>query len=260
MLTDRHIVVTGCSSGIGAATAELLAERGATVIGLDRHPPAAGSGLAGFHEVDLGDPRSIDETVAQLPRQLHGLCNIAGVAGTAGTDVVARVNYLGPRHLISRVRQHLVPGASVANAASIAGAGWPERLAQHSALAGTENFADGQEWLAEHPVPDDVAYPYFKEALIVFTMAAAGPLSTSGVRINCVSPGPVDTPILDEFRVSLGSDRVAADISRVGRAATSQDIAPVFAFLMGDDSTWITGADLAADGGLAAAVATRAAE
>lgn len=256
MLTHRTIVVTGCSSGIGAATADLLAERGATVIGLDRQPPAPDARLSDFREVDLGEPSSIDTAVAGLPPELHGLCAIAGLPGTAGSEAVARVNYLGVRHVIERLQPSLVPGASVATAASIAGARWPDRRAQHLALAGATSFADGQRWLAEHPVPDDVCYPYFKEALIVFTMALAGRLATRGVRVNCVSPGPVETPILDEFRASLGRERVDTDIRRVGRAATPHDIAPVFAVLMGPDSTWITGADIAADGGLAAAVAT----
>ena len=255
MLSERRIVVTGCSAGIGAATADLLAGRGATVIGLDRHRPGPEARLSDFHEIDLGDPTSIDEIVDRLPRRIHGLCNIAGVAGTAGVETVARVNYLGVRHLVARLRPHLVPGASVANAASIAGARWPDRRAQHLALARTEDFAGGLRWLAEHPVPDDLAYPYFKEALIVLTMVVAGPLAEAGVRINCVSPGPVETAILDDFRASLGEERVGADIDRVGRAATPRDVAPVFAALMGADSAWITGADIAADGGLAASVA-----
>jgi len=69
-----------------------------------------------------------------------------------------------------------------------------------------------------------------------------------------VSPGPVETPILKEFRQVLGDQRVDSDIAPVGRAGTPGDIAPVVAFLCSDGARWISGTNIAVDGGLEAAI------
>lgn len=96
-LQNKTIVVTGVASGIGAEVARLARFHGAKVIGVDRMPVQMT--LHGFHQADLGDPVSIDALVKALPDHIDALANIAGVPGTAPLDVVARVNYLGLRHL-----------------------------------------------------------------------------------------------------------------------------------------------------------------
>ncbi|NWE86478.1 SDR family NAD(P)-dependent oxidoreductase, partial [Pseudomonas edaphica] len=96
-LYNKTLIVTGVASGIGAELARLARFQGATVIGVDRHEPQLT--LDGFFQADLGDPVSIDALVARLPARVHGLCNIAGVPGTAPVHAVATVNYLGLRHL-----------------------------------------------------------------------------------------------------------------------------------------------------------------
>src|SRR5689334_13702776 len=96
-LQNKHIIVTGCASGIGAETVRLARFQGAKVIGMDRNEP--GITLDGFVKADLSDPASIDAAVAQLPDRVDALCNVAGVPGTADRDLVGRVNYLGLRHL-----------------------------------------------------------------------------------------------------------------------------------------------------------------
>ena len=69
-----------------------------------------------------------------------------------------------------------------------------------------------------------------------------------------MSPGPVETPILKQFREVLGDARVDSDIDRVGRAGTASDIAPVILFLSSDGARWINGANIADDGGLEASI------
>jgi len=69
-----------------------------------------------------------------------------------------------------------------------------------------------------------------------------------------VSPGPVETPILGQFRQVFGDKRVDDDIAAAGRVGTPADIAPVVAFLCSDGARWINGTNIAADGGLEAAV------
>ncbi|TXD66966.1 SDR family NAD(P)-dependent oxidoreductase, partial [Ralstonia pseudosolanacearum] len=110
-LGNKTIVVTGVSSGIGAETARLLRFHGARVIGVDRNAP--GTTLDGYVQADLSTAQTIDAAVAQLPSRVDALCNIAGVPGTAPVELVARVNYLGLRHLTERLLPRMPEGGAV---------------------------------------------------------------------------------------------------------------------------------------------------
>lgn len=249
-LQNKTLVVTGVSSGIGAEVARLARFEGATVIGLDLNEPAMT--LDGFVKVDLGDTDSIDQAVKQLPGNIDALCNIAGVPGTAPVDLVGRVNYLGLRHLTAALLPSFNDGASIVNVASILGREWPERLEQHKALAATDSFGEGAAWLKGNPVPQETCYQYFKEALIVWTTQQAFPwFREHNVRMNCVAPGPVFTPILGDFVTMLGEERVQEDAGRMKRPAYADEIAPVITFLCTDGARWINGVNIAVDGGLA---------
>ncbi len=250
-LQDKTLVVTGVSSGIGAEVARFARLQGARVIGVDRNEPALT--LTAIHQADLGDTAAIDRLVDQLPNGIDALCNIAGVPGTADVDLVGRVNYLGLRHLSEQLLGKMKAGGSIVNVASILGRDWPERLEQHKSLAATSSFAEGTAWLTKNPVPQETCYQYFKEALIVWTTTHA-PLwfKQRDVRMNCVAPGPVFTPILGDFVTMLGEERVANDADRMKRPAFADEIADVIAFLCADESRWICGANIPIDGGLAA--------
>ncbi|MBT2339817.1 MULTISPECIES: coniferyl-alcohol dehydrogenase [Pseudomonas] len=249
-LTNKTIVVTGVSSGIGAETARTLRAHGATVIGMDRNEPNLS--LDQFVQADLSQPDAIDSAVQQLPATIDGLCNIAGVPGTADPQLVARVNYLGVRHLCAVALPRIRAGGSIVNVASILGAQWPQRIELHKTLAGIGSFARAQAWLAEHPVPQESCYQYFKEALIVWSYQQAQPwFLQNSVRMNCVAPGPVFTPILGDFVSMLGQERVEADAHRMKRPAYADEVAAAIAFLCADESRWINGVNLPVDGGLA---------
>ena len=138
-LQGKTIVITGAVSGIGAEVARLARFAGARVIGIDRNDPTLT--LDGFVKADLGDAEAPStRPCAQLPERIDALCNIAGVPGTAPVELVARVNYLGLRHLTSSVlprmparrldRQHRVdPRRRMAAAAGAAqGAGRDAKL------------------------------------------------------------------------------------------------------------------------------------
>jgi NAD(P)-dependent dehydrogenase (short-subunit alcohol dehydrogenase family) len=250
-LQNKTLIVTGVASGIGAELARLARFQGATVIGVDRHAPQLT--LDGFFQADLGDPASIDALVARLPARVDGLCNIAGVPGTAPVQAVATVNYLGLRHLTQSLLPRMPAGGSIVNVASVLGAQWPQRLELHKALAATQSFAAGQQWLAANPAEQDSCYQYFKEALIVWSFQQSqGWFRDHSVRINCVAPGPVFTPILGDFVSMLGPERVAADSRRMTRPALADEVAAVIAFLCSDAARWVNGVNLPVDGGLAA--------
>jgi NAD(P)-dependent dehydrogenase (short-subunit alcohol dehydrogenase family) len=249
-LNGKTIIVTGASSGIGGEVARLARFSGAQVIGLDRNDPLIT--LDGFVKADLGDPASIDQAIAALPEKFDGLVNAAGVPGTASVELVARINYLGLRHLTEGVVGRLNPGGSIVNFASVLGGEWLQRVELHKALATTSGFAEGERWLAANPVPQATCYQYFKEALIVWTFGQAQQwFLQHDIRMNCVAPGPVFTPILGDFVAMLGEERVANDAPRMKRPGFGDEIAPPVTFLLSDASRWINGVNLPIDGGLA---------
>ncbi|AXI83782.1 SDR family oxidoreductase [Xylella taiwanensis] len=251
-LHNKTVLITGVASGIGAEVARLARFQGATVIGIDCQPVTMT--LHGFHHADLGDPASMDTLIAQLPERVDVLANIAGVPGTAPVDVVAKVNYLGLRHLSHALLPRIAPGGSVINMTSLLGAEWPQRLELHKQLASTPDFAAGLDWLAAHPVPASSCYQYFKEALIVWTMLRSRDwFAEHAVRVNSVAPGPVFTPILGDFATMLGPERVQADAAKMKRPAYADEVAEAVVFLASDAARWINGVNLPVDGGFAAA-------
>lgn len=248
-LNGKTIAITGASSGIGAEIARLARFQGAHVIGLDRNDPMIT--LDGFVKIDMADAGAIDTAVKALPSGIHALVNAAGVSGLADKDVVAKVNFLGLRHLTEALVPKLAKGGAVVNITSILGAEWPKRLEAHKALAATATWAEGEAWLAKNPVPQATCYQYFKEALVVWTKKRGYDLfMQNDIRMNAVAPGPVFTPILGEFVQMLGEERVAADAAKIKRPAIADEIAPPVLFLCSDAARWVAGINLPVDGGI----------
>ncbi|HDR9764095.1 TPA: coniferyl-alcohol dehydrogenase [Burkholderia cepacia ATCC 25416] len=233
--------------------AQHLAEHGVSIIALGRRVPDCP--VAQFIELDISDPSSIEEAAKHVPSGLGGLCNIAGVAATQSSQMIARSNYLGLRLFTESLTSKIVRGGSIVNIGSSSGFAWSERKAQHVELGSTSGFDEGLRWLAQHPVSDAKAYGYFKEALIVWTMQRALSLrDAAGIRMNCVSPGPVETPILQQIRSVRGEDSMSDAIRRGGGIARPADIVPAIAFMLSAASHWMVGANLAIDGGLVASM------
>jgi NAD(P)-dependent dehydrogenase (short-subunit alcohol dehydrogenase family) len=240
-LTDLTVVVTGSASGIGAAVAAAARERGAVVIGLDRNASQAGT-----IQIDLADEASIAAAVEQLPPHVDALCNVAGVPGTLPAATVMAVNLLGTRHLTELLRPRLTGGA-VVNVASAAGAGWRANLPAIGELLATTSIADGLAWY-DKAAPADAAYNFSKEALIVWTMRTAWAWRADGPRVTSVSPGGVETPILADFKASMGPGLDAVGRA-TGRFARPEEIAEAVLFLASPAASWVNGQDLVIDGG-----------
>jgi NAD(P)-dependent dehydrogenase (short-subunit alcohol dehydrogenase family) len=246
---DIPVLVTGAASGIGLATVEQLVADGRKVIGLDRREsPACETRLC-----DLGYPASIDSAAASLPEALSGLANVAGVPGTAPAETVLRVNFLGARHLTAAVAARLVAGSPVVNVASVVAARDPAPRETVAEFLATKGFDDGLAWLADRPMSGAEAYKFSKQALIEWTLIASVKLRERGVRVLSVSPGVTDTPILGDFRASMGDDAIDQAVTEAGRVGTPEDIGPVIAFLLGPDAAWVNAVDLRVDGGLVGA-------
>lgn len=254
MLFGKTIVITGMASGIGACTAELAAHLGAEVIGVDIRKPAPAP--AGFIEADLSSAAGVGALVAALPTRFDALCNVAGVSGASGAAQTLAINFYALRALSLAAAPRIREGGAVVNIASIAGYGWRANLKRAKALADAEGFPDCAALARAQAIGDGEAYPVSKEALLLWTQRAAHlpAFKARGVRVNAVSPGPVATPILPQFRAMFGDARVDDDIARAGRAATAADIAPAILFLCSDGARWINGANLPVDGGLEASV------
>lgn len=253
MLLGKTIVITGVSSGIGAQTAELALSHGAEVIGIDVNAPKT---AIGFIQADLSSASDIQGLVQRLPKRVDALCNVAGLSGKAGAAKTLAVNFYGLRMLSENVAPRIREGGAVVNVASIAGFGWRANVDRARALADIPGMPDTAATATNIGVKDEECYPVSKEALLLWTYRAAHlpAFKDRGIRVNAVSPGPVETPILTEFRQVLGDERVDSDVARVGRAGTCADIAPVVVFLCSDGARWINGANIAVDGGLEASI------
>lgn len=254
MLFGKTILITGVASGIGARTAELAGQFGADVIGVDVREPASPAGS--FVKADISSKAGVDDLIARLPQRIDALCNVAGLSGNTGAVSTLAVNFFGLRALSEGLAPRLREGGAIVNVASIAGYGWRANLNRAASMIGIEGFPDVAEVVAEHAVKNEEGYPVSKELLLLWTFRAAHQdlFKSRGIRVNAVSPGPVETPILKQFRTVLGDARVDSDIARAGRAGTSGDIAPVVLFLCSDGARWINGANVPVDGGLEASI------
>lgn len=244
-------VVTGASSGVGRALTVFLSSHGVTVIGLDhaeppdreiRHVPC-----------DLADPDAIDAAVERIGGPIDALANVAGLApGAAPAEQVLTVNFLGLRHLTERLLGRIRAGGSVVNVAAAEGRHWVAHLDELRGLLETPTVADGLRWWREHRPPRS-AYAVSKEAVLAYTTAAAARAWSGGVRMNAVSPGPVRTPALADVEREYDPYVLARARATAGRDAEPDEIAAVIAFLMSNESRWLGGQTLAADGGASAA-------
>ncbi|MBE2243144.1 MAG: coniferyl-alcohol dehydrogenase [Burkholderiaceae bacterium] len=246
MLQGKTIVVTGASSGIGAATAALLATMGAEVIAVDIVPPARAVGR--FVQADLSRRDTIDALVTALPTGVNGLANIAGLPPTHPPEAVLRVNLVGLKYLTRQLVPKMADGAAIVNLASLAGLGWADAKPAIKASADLD-FDAVPAFCAAHGIEGGRSYFFSKEALIVWTMQNRWTWRERGIRMNAVSPGPVETPILPDFLRTLGA-RAEEDMRTMDRAGKPADIAPVVAFLLADGSAWIRGTNIPVDGGM----------
>lgn len=251
------IAITGAASGIGAACAALVKDRGGQVIGLDMNEPGAGK-VERFIRFDQSDPASIDAAVDQLPEGLDGLANIAGVPPSTrfGPAEVMKINFYGLRYFTEATVGKLADGACIVNMSSGAGTGWPSNVPNIQAMFAVDSLEGVDAIVAELGIQQDgfensSAYPFSKQCLSVWTMLVSSKWRDRGIRVNAVAPAAVDTPIIGDFMHSFGADAVAR-MENFG-AAKPEYIANATLFLLSPEAAWINGAVLATDNGAVAA-------
>ncbi len=223
------ILVTGAASGIGAA---LRAQLGDAAIGLDR----ANADIV----CDLSDASAITAAAAQIEGPLSGIAHVAGLPGTAEPAAILAVNMRAPQLLTDALLPKLIDGASIVAVSSVTAlrCTWP--------VDELDGLLNGNAPPAMEGVR---AYELSKAALNRWALRMAVQLKDRHIRVNTVSPGPVQTPILTDFEASIGKDRIDAVAAMVGRHAEPAEIADVIAFLLSDAARWINGTDVKADGG-----------
>jgi NAD(P)-dependent dehydrogenase (short-subunit alcohol dehydrogenase family) len=238
-LKGKVAIVTGASSGIGAATVERFVGEGAKVIAAGRSGKQfelemkyPGSVVAVTCEVaDEGQVAAMVTTCIDKWSRVDVLVNNAGIVGNAGRiheydpkewDRVQNTNVRGPFLCMKHAIPHMLKqgGGSIVNVGSVA------------------SFIHA---------PGSSAYPPSKGALLMLTRQAASQYFRDNIRVNICCPGPVETPILDGAPVGLDTLALSVPIGRLGRP---EEVAALIAYLASDEAAFCTGASFLIDGGL----------
>lgn len=252
--SGKRIIVSGCYSGMGAATARMLLDLGAEVHGLDFKP--SDLPLASFNNVDLRDPASIDAAVAAIGGKVDVLFNCAGLpTGFPAMDIM-KVNFLGLRHLTQQVLPLMGEGASIANIASTGGLGWSRRIPTNMEFVTTDGWDAGVAWCEANADTVAEGYSFSKENVIVWTQLMGAKLIKQGIRVNCTLPSPTKTPMMEEFLKASGKDVIDAAAEPLGRYTTAEEQAGGLVLLGSNLASVINGVVLPVDGGFMGGLAT----
>jgi NAD(P)-dependent dehydrogenase (short-subunit alcohol dehydrogenase family) len=250
----KRVIVSGCFSGMGEATAKLLLQLGAEVHGLDYKDSALP--LASFHNVDLRDPASIDAAVAGIGGKVDALFNCAGLPQSFPAMDVMKVNFIGLRHLTQQVLPLMGPGGAIASIASTGGLGWSRRIPTNMEFVTTKDFDAAIAWCDSNMDTVKEGYSFSKENVIVWTQYMGAHLIKQGIRINCTLPSPTQTPMMAAFEATSGKDVVAAAAEPMGRYSTPEEQAAGLVLINSDLASIVNGVVFPVDGGFMGGVAT----
>jgi len=232
-------LVTGGASGIGAATAELLLERGARVAVVDRSADGAPEGVLSV-SCDVTDAAAVDRAVRTVVEELGGLDIVVNNAGIGATGDISQnddsewarvldVNVTG----IARVTRAALPHLRRSEHAAVA------NMCSAAALVGVRQRA---------------LYRASKGALLALTLAMAADHVNEGIRVNAVAPGTAETPWVGRLLDAAAVPQAAAAALRarqpLGRLVTAQEVAHAVASLASPLAASTTGAVLHVDGGM----------
>ncbi len=263
-------VVTGAASGMGAAATKILNELGAEVYALDINEPTIP--VKKFIKINLGNEGSINSAVAQLPEKIDKIFSFAGVAGRIYGDKkftpveIVTINFIGPRHLIESLIPRMGEGGSITMIASVAGMTWIQNIPTLMTFIMAQGFEEAQDWLEANEdspsvfggVAETVNKPYAfsKEAIIMYSKFRSYQLAAKKIRLNVVSPGSTETPMLKDFDKIAEEELTKAFISPVGVFATPEQQAKAAIFMNSDMADYISGQDLQVEYAIVAGVFT----
>jgi NAD(P)-dependent dehydrogenase (short-subunit alcohol dehydrogenase family) len=251
---NKRVIVSGCFSGMGEATARRLVDLGAEVHGLDFKPTSVN--VASFNQIDLRDPATLDAAVAKIGGKVDALFNCAGLPNTFPAMDVMKVNYAGTRHLTEQVVPLMSEGGAIVSISSNGGMGWSRRipvLMEFFAVSGFDNIV---KWCEEHADVVSEGYAFSKEMVIIWTMVMSQQLIKKGIRINCTLPGPTETPMTKHFDAASGTDIQDFFTQPINRRSTPQEQADPLIFLNSNAASYMNGLVLPVDAGFMAGVTT----
>lgn len=244
-LTGKVAIVTGAGSGIGAAIAPRLRRAGADVVMADINDAQAAAEAAGcsFRRTDVSQPTEVaalcQETLDRFGR-LDIMVNNAGIASghplaeadEARSERFWRVHILGVQMGIKEAASRMKPGGAIVNISSI------------TAVRGFVSWGE---------------YAATKAGIISLTQTAAVEYGPSGIRVNCIAPGIIDTPMAMAEAPEMVA-RNAAVFTLLGRIGTPEELAAAVHFMVSDDASYVTGQLLLVDGGWSTGTSIRGIE
>lgn len=241
LMTQTYILIGG-GGGIGSAVTRRLKNRGATVIIAERNADKAETkarelGAIGMH-CDATDFEQVADLVTRVVGE-HG--PVDGIANLAGSIVIKPVTSISQDEFLETIHQNLTSAFATVRAASR-----PMQKAGKGSIVLMSSCA-ARLGLMHHE-----AIAAAKGGVISLAQTAAASMAAKGVRVNCVAPGLVDTPMAARLTGSDRAREASEQMHPLGRLGEPEDIAAAIEWLITDDSSWVTGQCVGVDGGLAA--------
>ena len=242
-MKKKIALVTGASGGIGAACARELAQKGYTVLAHACSNLAAAQALAqelcaagmDAHalQCDLSDSAAVAAMCEEILRVHHRVDAMVLCAGVSHTGLLTDM---------TDDQWHRVMDINVSGSFYLIRALAPGMVSRRDGAIVTISSMWGRSGAS-----CEAAYSASKAAIIGLTQALAKELGPSGVRVNCIAPGVIDTKMMDEH--SEETKQILAEETPLGRLGTGEDVAKAAAFLLSQDASFITGQTLGVDGG-----------
>lgn len=230
--------MTGGASGIGAAISRRLADEGAAVAVLDRDGDGAAAVAAAIGGVALtADVNRADTVTAAVADAATRLAGLDGLVNNAGVGNVKRLEQYTDEEWALLIGINLT-GAFVTTRAVV----------PHLRTAGGGTIVNIASVSASTPTRGEAPYSAAKAGLVALTKSSALELAPA-IRVNCVSPGFVETPLSAGILALDGMRPALESVTPLGRPGTPEEVAAVVAFLISDEAKYVTGAEVVVDGG-----------